>query len=205
MLSEKLGHRLDIPLAILIRNSFLSFISPTVLTLTGLILNIIASIAIVLGYWKTAAGIILFAGFFDMLDGATARVLKKTSRFGGFLDSVVDRYSDMVILIAFIIYYARVSDIFMVSLIAVTSIGCVLIPYTRAKAETFIPSCNVGIMERPERILLLAAGCFLNLTKPLFVILAVLTHITVLQRIYYTWKEAQKLTAADNDKIDTAG
>jgi len=200
MLSEKLGHRLDIPLAVLIKNSFLSSISPTALTLTGLILNMIASIAIVCGYWKNAAVIILFAGFFDMLDGATARVLKKTSQFGGFLDSVVDRYSDMVILIAFIIYYARMNDIFMVSLIAVTSVGCVLIPYTRAKAETFIPSCNIGIMERPERILLLSIGCFLNLFKPLFIILAILTHITVLQRIYYTWKETQKLAPVESDK-----
>jgi len=200
MLSEKLGHRLDVPLAVLIKNSFLSAMSPTVLTLTGLIFNMLAAVAIVCGYWKTAGGIILFAGFFDMLDGATARVLKKTSQFGGFLDSVVDRYSDMVILIAFIIYFARVNDIFMVSLIAVTSIGCVLIPYTRAKAETFIPSCNIGIMERPERILLLAAGCFLDLVKPLFIILAIMTHITVFQRIYYTWKETQKLTTAENNK-----
>jgi len=134
---------------------------------------------------------ILLAGFFDMLDGATARVLKKTSPFGAFLDSVVDRYSDMFILIAFIVYYARNHNLFMVSLIAVTSIGCVLIPYARAKAETLIPSCNVGIMERPERILLLAAGCLFNIIEPLFGVLAVLTHITVAQRIYFTWKQTQ--------------
>jgi phosphatidylglycerophosphate synthase len=193
MLSEKLGHKLDVPLSVLINNSFLSRISPTALTLTGLVINLIAAGTIVYGYWKTAACLMLFAGFFDMLDGATARTLRKTSQFGGFLDSVVDRYSDMAILIAFIIYYALSKDIFMVSLCAVTSIGCVLIPYTRARAEAFIPVCHVGIMERAERILLIAAGCYFNLMTPLFWILAILTHVTVFQRINFTWKESQKV------------
>ena len=192
MLSEKLGHRLDQPLAILIRKTFLSSVSPTALTLTGLCLNIIAAAAIIVGWWKSAACIILIAGFFDMLDGATARVLEKTSQFGAFLDSVVDRYSDMVILLAFIVYYARLQHIPMVVLIAITSIGCVLIPYARAKAESLIVTCNIGIMERPERILLLAAGCLFNIMEPLFVVLAVLTHITVAQRIYFTWKQTQR-------------
>lgn len=193
MLSEKLGHKLDGPLSILIKNSFFSKISPTALTLTGLFINLFAAGAIVMGYWKTSSLLILIAGFFDMLDGATARTLSKASPFGGFLDSVVDRYSDMAILIAFIIYYAMANDIFMVSLCSITSMGCVLIPYTRAKAETFISRCNIGIMERAERILLIAAGCYFNLMQPLFWILAIMTHFTVLQRIYYTWKTAQKI------------
>ncbi|MEI6128233.1 MAG: CDP-alcohol phosphatidyltransferase family protein, partial [Pseudomonadota bacterium] len=149
--------------------------------------------AILYGFWRSASFLMLTAGFFDMLDGATARAVRKTTPFGGFLDSVVDRYSDMAILIAFIIYYAVAADIFMVSLCSITAVGCVLIPYTRAKAETFISHCNIGIMERAERILLIAAGCYFNLMQPLFWILAIMTHFTVLQRIYYTWKEAQKI------------
>jgi phosphatidylglycerophosphate synthase len=194
MLSEKLGHRLDRILSPIIKWGPLSKLSPTALTLTGLFFNLIAAGGIILGWWKTAALLILFAGLFDILDGATARIMNKATSFGGFIDSVVDRYSDMAILIAFIIYYARQNDIFMVSLCSITSIGCVLIPYTRARAETFIASCNIGIMERAERILLIVAGCYLYLMQPVFLILAVLTHVTVVQRIYYTWQKTQKKT-----------
>lgn len=193
MLSEKLGHRFDRPLAWLINKSFLGRIHPTALTLTGLLFNLIAAGTIITGHWKAAAILILMAGFFDMLDGATARTLKKTSRFGGFIDSVTDRYSDMALLIAFIIYYAFRNKIFMVTLASIAALGSVLIPYTRAKAEAFINHCNVGIMERAERILLIATGSFFNIMDIIFWILAILTHLTVLQRIYYTWKEIQKL------------
>ena len=188
MLSEKLGHRLDRPLSMLITAYPLSRLSPTALTLTGLIMNFIAAGAIIAGWWQTAAVLIGVAGLFDMLDGTAARTREKATSFGGFIDSVVDRYSDMAILIAFIIYYARLNDIFMVCLCSITSIGCVLIPYTRARAEAFIDKCNIGIMERAERIILIVAGCLFGLIKPVFLILAVLTHITVLQRIYFTWQ-----------------
>ena len=196
MLSKKLGHRLDSTLCPIIKRSPLSKLSPTALTLTGLFVNLVASGVIITGAWKIAALLILFAGLFDILDGATARTMETVSSFGGFIDSVVDRYSDMAILIAFIIYYARPNDtgqndIFMVCLCSITSIGCILIPYTRARAETIIASCNSGIMERAERILLIAAGCYFDLMKPVLLILAVLTHITVLQRIYYTWQKTQ--------------
>jgi CDP-diacylglycerol--glycerol-3-phosphate 3-phosphatidyltransferase len=194
MLSEKLGHRLDGPLSVLVKSWPLSTLSPTALTLSGLGINFIAAGAIIAQWWKTAALLILFAGLFDMLDGAAARFKKKTTMFGGFIDSVVDRYSDMMILISFIIYYAVRHDIFMVSLCSVTSIGCVLIPYTRARAEALIPSCNIGIMERAERIIIIVAGCLFDIMKPLFLVLAVLTHITVLQRIYFTWRSTRQDT-----------
>ena len=195
MLSEKLGHRLDRPLSLLIKSWPLSNLSPTALTLTGLFINFIAAGAIITGWWKTAALLILFAGLFDMLDGATARTMEKATAFGGFIDSVVDRYSDMAILIAFIIFYAlQKNNIYMVSLCSITSIGCVLIPYTRARAEAFIASCNIGIMERAERIILIVAGCLFGHMEQVFLLLAVLTHITVLQRIYFTWQSTQKET-----------
>jgi len=193
MFSEKLGHKLDVPLTLFIKCSMFSRISPVQLTLTGLLLNFIAAVTIVTGAWKIASLLIVIAGFFDMLDGATARTHQKTSLFGGFLDSVVDRYSDMALMTAFIIYYSRINDICMVSLVAVTAAGCALIPYARAKAEKYISHCNIGIMERAERIVLIAFACFFNIAEPLFWLLAILTHITVLQRIFYTRKEIQKL------------
>jgi CDP-diacylglycerol--glycerol-3-phosphate 3-phosphatidyltransferase len=193
MLSAILGHELDKPLSLIIKKSILGRVHPIVLTLFGLLFNMFASGALIIGYWKSAALLILAAGLFDMLDGATARILKKTSRFGGFLDSVIDRYSDMSLLIALIIYYAGSRDMFMVVLCSIASLGTVLIPYTRARAEVYIKNCNVGIMERAERILLLAAGALFNCMETVLWLLAVFTHITVFHRIYYTWKEIQKL------------
>lgn len=193
MISAILGHELDRPLSWLIKNTVLERVHPTALTLIGLLVNLIAAAAIIAGYWKSAALLILVAGFFDMLDGATARTLRKTSHFGGFIDSVIDRYSDMSLLIALIIFYALQGKIFMVSLCSIASLGTVLIPYTRAKAEALIPECKVGLMERAERILLLAAGTFFNSMEIIMWLMALFTHLTVLHRIYYTWKETQKL------------
>jgi len=193
MLSALLGHELDKPLAWVIKNSIVGRIHPTSLSIIGLIFNLLAAGAIISGYWKTAALLILTAGLFDMLDGATARTLRKTSPFGGFIDSVIDRYSDMSLLIALIIYYALYGNTFMVTLCTIASLGTVLIPYTRAKAEMFIDHCNVGIMERAERILLLAAGALFNLMGIALWLLAIFTHLTVFHRIYYTWREIQKL------------
>jgi CDP-diacylglycerol--glycerol-3-phosphate 3-phosphatidyltransferase len=193
MISAILGHELDRPLSWLIKNTVLERVHPTALTLIGLLVNLIAAAAIVAGYWKSAALLILVAGFFDMLDGATARTLRKTSHFGGFIDSVIDRYSDMSLLIALIIFYALQGKIFMVSLCSIASLGTVLIPYTRAKAEALIPECKVGLMERAERILLLAAGTFFNSMEIIMWLMALFTHLTVFHRIYFTWKETQKL------------
>jgi len=193
MISAILGHELDRPLSWLIKNTVLERVHPTALTLIGLLVNLIAAAAIIAGYWKSAALLILVAGFFDMLDGATARTLRKTSHFGGFIDSVIDRYSDMSLLIALIIFYALQGKIFMVSLCSIASLGTVLIPYTRAKAEALIPECKVGLMERAERILLLAAGTFFNSMEIIMWLMALFTHLTVFHRIYYTWKETQKL------------
>jgi CDP-diacylglycerol--glycerol-3-phosphate 3-phosphatidyltransferase len=194
MLSEKFGHRLDTPLKKLIGRTFLARIHPTWLTVSGLALNVGAAVYIILGHWRTAALVIVAAGLCDMLDGAAARALNKASRFGGFIDSVADRYSDIALVGAFIIYYASAGSVFMVGLCAVAAAGGMLVPYARARAESFIDRCNVGLMERPERIILLAVGCYFNLVVPAFWILAVFTHMTVLQRIYWTWKATQSGT-----------
>lgn len=193
MISSLLGHELDRPLAWLIKNTVLERVHPTAFTLMGLLINIFAAAAIIAGYWKSATLLIVAAGLCDMLDGATARTLRKTSHFGGFIDSVIDRYSDMSLLIALIIFYALQGKTFMVSLCAVASLGTVLIPYTRAKAESLIPECKVGLMERAERIILLAVGTLFNVMEIIMWLMAIFTHLTVFHRIYYTWKETQKL------------
>lgn len=198
MLSSTVKHRLELPLSRLIRFFFKnSSLNPTYFTLLGLCVNILAAGAFVYGTWVLAGVLVLLAGFCDMLDGAVARTFNKVTRFGGFLDSVIDRYSDLVLLIGLIIYYAGHQNMQLLVLTAVVSIGTILVPYTRARAENFLPRCDVGIMERAERIILLAAGAIfqdlLHLMPIVLWILAIFTHLTVFHRIYYTWKEAQKL------------
>jgi CDP-diacylglycerol--glycerol-3-phosphate 3-phosphatidyltransferase len=198
MISSKIGHRLDSPLSKIIKFVFKTKnLNPTYFTLLGLLVNILAAIAFVDGKWLWAGILILTAGLFDMLDGAVARTFGKVSNFGGFLDSVIDRYSDLVLLIGLIIYYAQHNNMHLLVLTAVVSIGTILIPYTRARAEVFIPHCDVGIMERAERIILLALGGLLQNVfhaMPIVLwILAVFTHLTVFYRIYYTWKESKNM------------
>ncbi len=198
MISSKVGHRLDVPLSKVIRLVFKAEkLNPTYFTLLGLLVNLLAAAAFLYGRWLGAGFLILGAGLCDMLDGAVARSYGRVTKFGGFLDSVIDRYSDLVLLIGLIIYYAHRHNMHLLILTAVVAIGTILIPYTRARAEVFIPHCDVGIMERAERIILLAAGSIFQSTFQLMPvvlwILAIFTHLTVFHRIYYTWKEAQKL------------
>lgn len=198
MLSSTVKHRLELPLSRLIMFFFKNTnLNPTYFTLLGLCVNIMAAAAFVYGKWILAGVLVLSAGLFDMLDGAVARTFNKVTPFGGFLDSVIDRYSDLVLLIGLIIYYASNQNMQLLLLTSVVSIGTILVPYTRARAENFLPRCDVGIMERAERIILLAAGSLfqdlLGLMPVVLWILAVFTHLTVFHRIYYTWKEAQKL------------
>jgi len=198
MISSNIGHRLDSPISKLVKLIFRTRnLNPTHFTLLGLLVNVFAAFAFVYGQWLCAGLLILAAGFFDMLDGAVARTFGRVTKFGGFLDSVIDRYSDLVLLIGLIIYYARHHNMHLLILTAVVSVGTILIPYTRARAEVFIDHCDVGVMERAERILLLAAGgifqCVFNIMPIILWILAIFTHLTVFHRIYFTWKEAKKL------------
>ena len=198
MISSTIGHRLDSPLSRLLKVLFRTKnLNPTYFTLLGLVVNLFAAAAFIYGEWVWAGLLILTAGFFDMLDGAVARTFGKVTDFGGFLDSVIDRYSDLVLLIGLIIYYAYHQNMHLLVVTAVVSIGTILVPYSRARAEKFIPHCDVGVMERAERIILLAAGGlfqgFFPIMSVVLWILAIFTHLTVFHRIYYTWNEAQKL------------
>ena len=161
-------------------------VSPDLLTVLGLLVNIGAGALLALGYFRWAALIILFAGAFDTLDGALARVSGTTSPFGAFLDSTVDRYSDMVLFAGLIVHYLQAGQMRPVVLAVSALAGSLLVSYTRARAECLIPSCEVGFLQRGERIvLLILAGLVGNMLTALW-ILATLTHWTVLVRVHHT-------------------
>ncbi len=161
-------------------------ISPNTLTLTGLAVNAIGAYCYYRGFIVAAGIIVLAAGLFDMLDGAVARAGDKTSEWGGVFDSVIDRYSDFLILGGILAYFSKKGDFGMTLLILIIICGTFLISYVRARAELAIPECAVGIMERPERILLLCAGSIFGFFYTALWILAVTTHVTALHRIFHT-------------------
>jgi CDP-diacylglycerol--glycerol-3-phosphate 3-phosphatidyltransferase len=166
---------------------------PNTLTFIGLGLNLLAAWAIAVGEWLQGCSLIVLAGFFDVLDGAVARNCRQASAFGSFLDSVLDRYSDLSLLVGLLIYYSRQGTILYQILLGAAIMGTALTPYTRARAETLIPKCNVGVMERPERILLVFLGAAIQSIMPIVVwVLAIFTNITVIQRVHYTWRQMRE-------------
>ena len=167
-------------------------INPNILTFTGVLISLWAAFEFSYGNFRRGGLVIILAGLFDMLDGEVARVSKSETRFGAFYDSVIDRYSDIIILQGLMVHYARHMMLGYVVLVGVVFMGAVLTSYARARAESIIPSCKVGFMERPERIVLLIIGGLANRMEAVLWILAVLGNWTVINRIYYTWKELPK-------------
>jgi CDP-diacylglycerol--glycerol-3-phosphate 3-phosphatidyltransferase len=164
-------------------------INPNFLTFIGLVVNFWAAVMFATGLFKTAAIIIFFAGFLDMLDGQVARRQNRVTAFGAFYDSTLDRYSDMALYMGLLIYYATVGRSSYVILGAVATAGSVMVSYARARAESLIPLCKVGFMERPERLVLLIIGGLFDRMAPVLWVIAVVSTLTVIHRIVYTWQE----------------
>jgi len=164
-------------------------INPNILTFTGVVISFWAAWNFGYGMMTRGALIVILAGLFDMLDGEVARVRQAETRFGAFYDSVIDRYSDIILLQGLMVWYARQQMLGYVVLVGVVFMGSVMTSYTRARAECLIPHCKVGFMERPERIVLLIIGGLTNRMEAVLWVLAVLGNWTVINRIYYTWKE----------------
>jgi CDP-diacylglycerol--glycerol-3-phosphate 3-phosphatidyltransferase len=188
MISNRVGHRLDPYLNSIVKKILGKKVNPNLLTCLGFLVTLAASFFIIKKSWLLAGLGIILSGLFDLFDGAIARNFRKVTAFGAFLDSVLDRYSDLLLLLAFLIYYMNRGDSSMVILTSWVSIGTVLIPYIRARAEALQIPCSIGFMERAERIILLSAGTLFNWMEPILWVMAILSHFTVLQRIVYVWK-----------------
>ena len=188
MIGNRIGHRLDPYLYSLIKNILGERLNPNFFTLLGFVATLVASILILKAFWLPAGLAIILSGLLDLFDGVAARKLGKVTTFGGFLDSVLDRYSDLLLLLALLIDGLKKGDSQFVILTSFASMGTVLIPYVRAKAEALQIPCTVGLMERAERIILLSIGALFQWMEPILWILAIFTHFTVLQRIYYVWR-----------------
>ena len=184
-------------------------INPNVLTVIGVSINVLSGLLFGLGQFFWAGVVLTIANLFDMLDGQVARLTGRVTRFGGFLDSSLDRLSDMVVFVGLMVFYARDTEhhsTLYVFLAGAALMGSVLVSYTSARAESIIPKCDVGFLRRPERVVLLIIGglsthpgspsLFANRMPAVLWILAVGSYWTFAHRMYHTWREVQRIEAA---------
>jgi len=195
MLTNAIGRACSLLLSAIVRVFVACRINPNALTVFGFLLNLVAAYLFAYGYFRWAGGTIILAGLFDMLDGRVARLSNRVTPFGGFFDSVLDRYSDLCLMIGLLVFYGRINRFWYVTLVAFVMIGSVMVSYARARAENLIPSCRVGFLERPERTVLLIIGAMFDRMAPVLWVIAVLSTTTVIHRMVYTWQEIRRLAS----------
>jgi CDP-diacylglycerol--glycerol-3-phosphate 3-phosphatidyltransferase len=175
-------------------------LSPNMVSLIGLALNAAAAAVIAAGPLRWSGACVLFAGIFDMFDGAVARVQRKTTLFGAFLDSTLDRYSEGLLFLGVVLYALRFEHdasarTWIIALAYSAALLSLIVSYTRARAEGLGLDCKVGLMERPERVILLGAGLLIGGQAWLLWVLVVFvlaTGLTGVQRIIHVWRVSLK-------------
>ncbi|MGA2367096.1 MAG: CDP-alcohol phosphatidyltransferase family protein [Dehalococcoidia bacterium] len=171
-------------------------LTPDMMTFTGIVLNLVAAVVIGFGCLLAGGIIFLLAGLFDLLDGALARYMEKTTRFGALLDSTADRITEGAIFLSLIFVTGVSVWPFNVTwelvLIFLALIGSYLTSYIRARAEGLNIDCTVGLFTRVERVIILALGLLLSQVFIALAIVVVLSFVTVGQRLVYVWRQARK-------------
>lgn len=167
-------------------------ITPNQVTIAGTVLNVGAAALVVTDHLIYAGIVFLLAGCCDMLDGALARLAKMVTAFGAFLDSTLDRVSEGVVLAAIAYLLATQGRSVDAALVVLALMGSMLVSYTRARAESLGLECKVGLMSRPERVILIALGLFFNVLSYVIYIMLALTVFTVVQRVVHTYRQLDK-------------
>ena len=184
-----IGQIFMLPLRAIIAVCVALKIHPNILTFVGVLINVAAAVALGQGQFITAGFIMVVANIFDFIDGKVARELKAETKFGGFWDSVIDRFSDIALFLGLIYLYSTLGRTDYVMITAIAMMFAIMTSYTRARAESLITKCKVGFMERPERIVLFMIGAFTNRMAAVMWVIGVLSVFTVADRIIYTWRE----------------
>jgi len=184
-----IGRVFMLPLRLIINTCVRLRIHPNTLTFIGVLINIAAAWALALGKFVTAGLIMVVANIFDFIDGKVAVELGEVSQFGGFWDSVIDRFSDLSLFIGLIYLYSQLGRTDYVMITALAMMFAIMTSYTRARAESIIKKCKVGFMERPERIVLFMIGAFTNRMAAVMWVILVLSVFTVADRIILTYRE----------------
>lgn len=174
-------------------------LTPNTITILGLAGNTVGAVFLALGHMTIGGIFILLMGPIDALDGTMARLREEPSDFGAFVDSVTDRYSELVILGGLLFYYLQQNQWLPVMLAYLAAAGSVLVSYARARAQSLGLETKVGILTRFERYLVLAPALVFNIPVVALWILAVLTNVTALQRILDVRSKAHKLKPLRKD------
>lgn len=183
-------------------------IHPNLVTTLGFLSVVTAGVLYHLDHVRWAGAFVLLGGVWDVFDGQVARVSEKASKFGAFYDSTLDRISEIVVFLGLLSLYnsygRELSDVWMVYVIVLAMGGSLMVSYTRARAEGLGLDCKVGLMQRPERVLLLGLGSlsfglmWSGLVLQIAIVLvAVLTNVTAIQRIVWVYRHAADVPVAD--------
>jgi CDP-diacylglycerol--glycerol-3-phosphate 3-phosphatidyltransferase len=176
------------PLRLIIRACVALRIHPNILTFVGVLINVAAAFELARGHFVQGGLIMVVANIFDFIDGKVALEMNAVSAFGGFWDSVIDRFSDIALFLGLIYLYSHLGRTDYVMITAIAMMFAIMTSYTRARAESLITKCKVGFMERPERIVLFMIGAFTNRMAAVMWVIGVLSLFTVADRIIYTYR-----------------
>jgi CDP-diacylglycerol--glycerol-3-phosphate 3-phosphatidyltransferase len=167
-------------------------IHPNILTFVGVLINVAAAVALATNRFILAGVIMIVANIFDFIDGKVAVLLGAVSKFGGFWDSVIDRFSDIALFIGLIYLYSHLGRTDYVMVASLAMMFSIMTSYARARAESLIAKCKVGFMERPERIVLFMIGAFTNRMAAVLWVILVLSIFTVADRVIHTYRELRQ-------------
>jgi len=167
-------------------------ISPNGVTIIGFLLMVVVGLVLSQGYLQLAGLLLILAAFFDAIDGALARMQDRVTPFGAFFDSTLDRYAEVAIFLGIMIYFLRQGASTEVILTYIAIVGSLMVSYTRARGEGLGVSIRGGLLSRLERMAILVVLLVLNQLSIALWILAPLTNLTALQRIWLTWQAMQE-------------
>ena len=182
-------------------------ITPNTLTVLGLMLSILTAVVIAQGLFLAGGLLVLFAGIFDMFDGAMARARNASTTFGAFFDSTLDRYSESIILFGLLFFALQkpvIHDSFwpfqyeqswMIILVFIATVGSLMVSFAKARAEGLGIECKNGLLARPERVIILAIGLLIGAVFWALVILAVFSYVTAIERIVHVWRVSHQPVA----------
>jgi CDP-diacylglycerol--glycerol-3-phosphate 3-phosphatidyltransferase len=201
VIKSSLGEQLDSSIHRFFPFLFRRQLDPNALTVCGAFVSLAAAALFAFGHFAAGGLLMLLGGFFDLVDGVVARHWGRASRFGAFLDSTLDRFVDMVLLLGVCVHFAARGDAGTVLLAGAALVASVLVSYAKARAESVLPRFDVGLFERGERVGVLAAGAILGLLVPALWIIAVGSSVTVVQRFAAAYREMERLDEADCDGL----
>lgn len=186
-----IGAIFNFPLQLIIRACIALRIHPNLLTFTGVIIAVAAGYELSQGRFVSSGFVMVGASVFDFIDGKVAHQSGQESRFGGFWDSVIDRFSDLALSVGLVCLYATKGRVDYVLITSIAMVFATMTSYARARAECLLEKCKVGFMERPERIVLFMLGAFTNRMAAVMWVIGVLSIVTVANRVYFTYLELE--------------